>query len=36
MPDTEGQLCADMVAGFDSRAIAPRILVDAAGEWAYV
>ncbi len=27
---------ADMVAGFDSRAITPRILVDAAGEWAYV
>ena len=36
MPDPEGQLFADMVAGFDSRAITPRILVDAAGEWAYV
>jgi dipeptidyl aminopeptidase/acylaminoacyl peptidase len=36
MPDPEGQLFADMVAGFDVRAMAPRIVVDAAGEWAYV
>lgn len=36
MPDPQGQLFADMVAGFDARAFAPRIVVDAAGEWAYV
>ena len=36
MPDPEGQLFADMVAGFDPRTITPRIVVDAAGEWAYV
>ena len=34
-PDPDGQLFADMVAGYDCRAITPRILVDAAGEWAY-
>lgn len=36
MPDPEGQLFGDMVAGFDARAMAPRIVVDAAGKWAYV
>jgi dipeptidyl aminopeptidase/acylaminoacyl peptidase len=36
MPDPDGQLFGDMVAGFDYGAIAPRIVVDAAGEWAYV
>jgi dipeptidyl aminopeptidase/acylaminoacyl peptidase len=35
-PEPEGQLFGLMQAGFDSRAIHPRILVDAAGEWAYV
>jgi dipeptidyl aminopeptidase/acylaminoacyl peptidase len=35
-PDPDGQLFGLMQAGFDSRAIQPRILVDAAGEWAYV
>jgi dipeptidyl aminopeptidase/acylaminoacyl peptidase len=36
MPDPQGQLFGDMVAGFDARAFAPRVVVDAAGEWAYV
>jgi dipeptidyl aminopeptidase/acylaminoacyl peptidase len=34
--DTDGQLFGLMQAGFDSRAIEPRIVVDPDGEWAYV
>lgn len=34
--DTDGQLFGLMQAGFDSRAIEPRIVVDPSGEWAYV
>ncbi len=35
-PDPQGQLFGLMQAGFDSRVIEPRIVVDADGEWAYV
>lgn len=35
-PDPEGQLFGLMQAGFDSRAMQPRILVDPDGDWAYV
>lgn len=35
-PDPEGQLFGLMHDGYDSRATQPRILVDSAGEWAYV
>ncbi len=35
-PDPEGQLFGLLQAGFDSRAMQPRILVDDTGEWAYV
>jgi dipeptidyl aminopeptidase/acylaminoacyl peptidase len=35
-PDPQGQLFGLMQAGYDSRILQPRILVDAAGEWAYV
>ena len=36
LPDSDGQLFGLMQAGFDSRAIEPRIVVDPSGEWAYV
>src|SRR5262249_22929529 len=35
-PDPDGQLFGLLQAGYDSRANQPRILVDDAGEWAYV
>jgi dipeptidyl aminopeptidase/acylaminoacyl peptidase len=35
-PDTDGQMFGLVQAGFDSRVIGPRILVDPGGEWAYV
>jgi dipeptidyl aminopeptidase/acylaminoacyl peptidase len=35
-PDPDGQLFGLLQAGFDSGAMHPRILVDGAGEWAYV
>jgi dipeptidyl aminopeptidase/acylaminoacyl peptidase len=35
-PDPEGQLFGLLQAGFDSRAMQPRILVDDTGEWAWV
>ena len=35
-PDPDGQLFGLMQAGFDSRAMQPHVLVDGAGEWAYV
>ena len=36
LPDSDGQLFGLVQAGFDSRAIEPRIVVDPSGEWAYV
>jgi dipeptidyl aminopeptidase/acylaminoacyl peptidase len=36
LPDSDGQLFGLVQAGFDSRAIEPRIVVDPGGEWAYV
>lgn len=35
-PETDGQLFGLIQAGFDSRGIEPRIVVDPSGEWAYV
>ncbi len=36
LPDSEGQLFGLIQAGFDARAIEPRIVADPGGEWAYV
>jgi dipeptidyl aminopeptidase/acylaminoacyl peptidase len=36
LPDSDGQLFGLVQAGFDSRAIEPRIVADPGGEWAYV
>lgn len=35
-PDSDGQMFGLVQAGFDSRAIEPRVVVDPGGEWAYV
>jgi dipeptidyl aminopeptidase/acylaminoacyl peptidase len=35
-PQTDGQLFGLIQAGFDSRGIEPRIVVDPSGDWAYV
>jgi dipeptidyl aminopeptidase/acylaminoacyl peptidase len=36
LPDSDGQMFGLVQAGFDSRAIEPRVVVDPDGEWAYV
>jgi dipeptidyl aminopeptidase/acylaminoacyl peptidase len=35
-PDSDGQMFGLVQAGFDSRAIEPRVVIDPGGEWAYV